>query len=66
MVAASLMKYMNPTPAGTACIIEAKHSCMLCRGVRKQMSDMVTVSFLGSLREQSIKMELLTLLLRGK
>lgn len=62
-VSTALMKYLKP--AGAGCIIEAKHMCMMCRGVRKQHSDMVTVSMLGSLREQSIKMELLMLLLRN-
>lgn len=34
-------------PKGSACIIEAQHQCMSCRGVRKQNSVMVTSSLTG-------------------
>ena len=34
-------------PLGAACIIEAKHFCMVCRGVQKQHSTMVTSSLRG-------------------
>jgi len=34
-------------PSGTACVLEAQHLCMLCRGVEKQSSIMVTSSLTG-------------------
>ena len=40
-----IMDHLNPL--GAACIIEAKHFCMVCRGVQKQHSLMVTSSLRG-------------------
>jgi len=34
-------------PSGAACILEAQHLCMICRGVEKQNSIMVTSSLTG-------------------
>jgi GTP cyclohydrolase I len=39
--------------AGVGVIIEAKHLCMLMRGVEKQQPDMVTSVMLGRFREDS-------------
>lgn len=50
-VTADLMKYLNPK--GAACIIEAEHLCMRCRGVEKQNSIMVTSSLTGRFIEDS-------------
>jgi GTP cyclohydrolase IA len=44
-ITAALMKYLKPK--GAACIIEAKHMCMMARGVEKQKSTMVTSSLKG-------------------
>ena len=41
----ALMELLNPL--GAACIIEAQHLCMRCRGVEKQESTMVTSSLKG-------------------
>lgn len=38
-------------PIGAGCVIEAKHQCMLCRGVKKQNSSMVTSTMLGAFYE---------------
>jgi len=38
------------TPRGVAVVIEAKHLCMMARGVGKQHSDMVTSCVLGAFR----------------
>ena len=38
---------------GAACVIEAKHLCMTCRGVNKQSSVMVTSSLRGAFKEDA-------------
>jgi GTP cyclohydrolase I len=50
-VTQAIMKYLQP--AGAACIIEAEHLCMRCRGVEKQNSIMVTSSLTGRFLEDS-------------
>lgn len=39
-------------PKGAACVIEAAHMCMSCRGVGKQHSRMVTSSMTGVFRDK--------------
>ena len=47
-------------PKGVGVVIEAKHQCMSCRGVKKQQSTMITSSLLGVLRtDQSARAEFL-------
>ncbi len=51
------------TPEGVGVVIEAKHLCMMMRGVEKQNSCMVTSAMLGSFRkEQSTRNEFLKLI----
>ena len=46
-------------PRGSACVLEAKHFCMMCRGVQKQSSSMVTSSLTGAFRsDTATRMEL--------
>ena len=40
--------------AGAAVIIEAKHMCMMMRGIEKQNSTMTTSCMLGAFRESSV------------
>lgn len=40
------------SPKGSACVLEAKHLCMACRGVGKQHSVMVTSSLTGAFRDK--------------
>ncbi len=48
---------------GSACIIEATHFCMVCRGVQKQHSELVTSSLTGVFRDTPIaRQELLALI----
>jgi len=55
------------TAAGVSVIIEAKHLCMMMRGVEKQNSIMKTSVMLGQFRDnQSTRMEFLSLLQLGK
>lgn len=58
----ALMDYLNPL--GAACIIEAQHSCMKCRGANKQESVMVTSSLAGVFRENTAAREELMQLLK--
>lgn len=39
-------------PKGAACVIEAHHQCMSCRGVGKQHSIMVTSSLTGAFKQE--------------
>lgn len=48
-VATALVDHLQPRGAG--CVVEATHSCMSCRGVRKQQSVMITSSLLGAFRD---------------
>lgn len=48
-IAIQLQKILQPK--GVAVMMEAKHQCMSCRGVRKQGGTMVTSSFLGAFQE---------------
>jgi GTP cyclohydrolase IA len=60
-VVQALDEHLNPE--GAACIIEAKHMCMSCRGVMKQSSSMVTSSLSGAfLHESSARAELMSLI----
>lgn len=47
-VTAALMEHLRPL--GAACVIESRHLCMVCRGVQKQHSTMITSSLEGVFR----------------
>ncbi len=50
-------------PKGSACIVEASHSCISCRGINKQQSKMVTSSLTGVFRHDArARTELLQLI----
>lgn len=52
-------------PAGVAVVVEAKHLCMMMRGVEKQNSVMVTSAMLGTFRDKiSTRTEFLNLINR--
>ena len=60
-IADALMKTLRP--AGVAVVIEAKHLCMMMRGVEKQNSLMKTSCLLGSFKEDArTRSEFLSLL----
>jgi GTP cyclohydrolase IA len=60
-IADALMKTLHPT--GVAVVIEAKHLCMMMRGVEKQNSVMKTSCLLGSFKEDGrTRSEFLSLL----
>ena len=48
--------------AGVAVIIEAKHLCMMMRGVEKQNSLMRTSCMLGQFRQEATRLEFLSLI----
>jgi GTP cyclohydrolase I len=47
-----LMEYLKPK--GAACILEATHLCMACRGVQKQDSVMITSSLRGAFLDEAM------------
>lgn len=52
---------------GAAVVVEARHSCMACRGVRKATATMVTSSMLGAFREdRTLRAEFLRLCREGE
>jgi len=60
-IAESLMSCLEP--AGVAVVVEAKHLCMMMRGVEKQNSIMKTSCLLGSFKEDArTRSEFLSLL----
>lgn len=59
-VTTALMQYLQPL--GAACVLEAQHSCMACRGVRKQSSTMITSSLKGDFLEAEVRAEFLQLI----
>jgi GTP cyclohydrolase IA len=64
-VTEALMQHLEPL--GAACIIEAKHLCMMMRGVEKQNSEMITSSMVGVFRDKpEVRAEFTSLLGRSK
>lgn len=51
-------------PRGSACVLEAQHFCMTCRGVAKQNSKMKTSSLTGVFREIAVRQEFLSMISR--
>jgi len=51
--------YNEILPYGVGVVVEAKHFCMISRGVSKQNSVMKTTALRGSFREPSVKSEFL-------
>lgn len=49
-------------PLGSACILQAKHLCMTCRGVGKQHSEMITSSISGVFQEPAPRAEFFSLI----
>ena len=54
-IADGLMNVVNPLGAGV--IIEAKHFCMVCRGVQKKNSTMITSAIRGLFKSAEVKNE---------
>ncbi len=48
-------------PQGVGVVVEARHLCMMMRGVEKQHSSTVTSTMLGAFREQQTRNEFLSL-----
>lgn len=58
-IVADLMAHLRPLGAG--CVVRAAHSCMACRGIRKQGAEMVTSSLQGVFRDATVRAEFLAL-----
>jgi GTP cyclohydrolase IA len=50
---------------GVGVVVRATHSCMTCRGIKKEGSEMVTEVLLGSFRDHVVRDEFWTLCKRG-
>jgi GTP cyclohydrolase I len=59
-VATALVDHLKPKGVGV--MIEAKHFCMVCRGVRKQNSSMITTSLKGCFRDAGARSEFLAMI----
>jgi GTP cyclohydrolase I len=59
-IAESIQKAIEPQGVGV--VIEARHLCMMMRGVEKQHSAAVTSSMLGAFREEETRTEFLSLI----
>jgi GTP cyclohydrolase I len=58
-VANSMQEHLGA--AGVGVVVEARHECMACRGVKLPGSTMVTSAMLGSMREPAQRAEFLRL-----
>lgn len=56
----AIVRGLDPC-AGAACVIEAQHLCMACRGVKKQAARMVTSSLIGEFEKPEVRAEFLQL-----
>jgi GTP cyclohydrolase IA len=54
--------HTNLDAKGVGVMVEAKHFCMVCRGVQKQNSEMVTSALLGTFRDQTVREEFFALI----
>jgi len=59
-IAESIQKAIQPLGVGV--VIEARHLCMMMRGVEKQHSATVTSSMIGAFRAQQTRQEFLSLI----
>ena len=64
-IAETLMEHLNPQGVGV--VIEARHLCMMMRGVEKQNTVVITSALLGVFREnQSTREEFMNLIKQNK
>jgi GTP cyclohydrolase I len=61
-IAAALNDHAQPRGVGV--VVEAQHFCMVCRGVRKEQSSMITSSLKGVFREAAARQEFFALVHR--
>lgn len=63
-IAQAIQEHLNPQGVGV--VIEAKHFCMMARGVQKQHPEMITSALLGKFLQQEVRQEFFTLSKLGK
>lgn len=63
-ITTALMEHLEPK--GAACCLTAKHFCMVCRGVNKQNSEMVTSDLKGEFLQPEVRSEFFSLIQLGK
>jgi GTP cyclohydrolase I len=49
-------------PQGVGVVVEARHLCMMMRGIEKQLSSTVTSAMVGCFRQKETRLEFLSLL----
>ena len=59
-IADTITKYLNPV--GVAVVCEARHMCMMMRGVEKQNSVTTTSAMMGAFKESQTRAEFMTLI----
>ena len=59
-IAEAIQEHLDPIGVGV--VLEAKHFCMMARGVGKQNSSMITSELLGAMRDHAVREEFLRLL----
>jgi GTP cyclohydrolase I len=59
-IADTITKYLNPI--GVAVVCEARHMCMMMRGVEKQNSVTTTSAMMGAFKESQTRAEFMTLI----
>jgi GTP cyclohydrolase I len=63
-IAETIQEVIKPQGVGVVC--EARHLCMMMRGVEKQHSSAVTSAMLGAFRDLDTRSEFLSLIRNGK
>lgn len=61
-IADCLEKYLEPQ--GVICVMEAKHLCMMARGIAKQESFLITSAIRGVFKKPEVRQEFFSLLRR--
>jgi GTP cyclohydrolase I len=59
-IASTIVEYLDPI--GVAVVCEARHLCMMMRGVEKQNSVTTTSAMLGAFKQPQTRAEFMTLI----
>ena len=62
-ITSAIEKHLRPK--GVACILEAKHGCLSCRGARQENASMITSSLTGAFKDDTNTRQEFLKLLKG-